>query len=150
VLLVKWSSHRATHQPKCNAAAHRGTNNPLKLPMSKPSDDLSDETLHQSTATGEYEGRDALVVEKFCADAMKNALAPEPTASDLSEPGLPLFGFRSKRDLSLGGFEPLADPRRNFSPNAQFPGPTLKAENSPWVARFYFGSWECQFPSSFF
>ena len=82
-------------------------------------------------------------MEKFCADAMKNALAPEPTASDLSEPGLPLFG-------SLGGFEPLADPRRNFSPNAQFPGPTLKAENSPWVAQFYFGSWECQFPSSFF
>jgi hypothetical protein len=35
-------------------------------------------------------------MEKFCADAMKNALAPEPTASDLSEPGLPLFGFRSK------------------------------------------------------
>ena len=34
-------------------------------PMPKPSDDLSDEILHQGLATGEYEGRDALVAEEI-------------------------------------------------------------------------------------
>ena len=33
--------------------------------MPKPSDDLSDENLHQGLATGEYEGRDALVAEEI-------------------------------------------------------------------------------------
>ena len=55
--------------------------------MPKPSDDLSDEQLHQGLATGEYEGRDALVAEKFCADDMTSVLALASTASDGSEPG---------------------------------------------------------------
>ena len=38
--------------------------NLLNCPMPKPSDDLSDET-HQGLATGEYEGRDALVAEEI-------------------------------------------------------------------------------------
>jgi hypothetical protein len=33
--------------------------------MPKPSEDLSDETLYQGLATGEYEGRDALVAEEI-------------------------------------------------------------------------------------
>ena len=33
--------------------------------MPKPSDDLSDENLHQGLATGEYEGRDAKVAEEI-------------------------------------------------------------------------------------
>jgi hypothetical protein len=33
--------------------------------MPKPSDELSDESLHQGLATGEYEGRDALVAEEI-------------------------------------------------------------------------------------
>ena len=33
--------------------------------MSKPSDDLSDEQLHQGLATGELAGRDALVAEEI-------------------------------------------------------------------------------------
>jgi hypothetical protein len=35
------------------------------FPMPKPSDDLSDEQLHHGLATGEYEGRDALVAEEI-------------------------------------------------------------------------------------
>ena len=33
--------------------------------MPKPSDDLNDEILHQGLATGEYEGRDALVAQEI-------------------------------------------------------------------------------------
>ena len=33
--------------------------------MPKPSDDLSDENLHQGLATGEYEGRNALVAQEI-------------------------------------------------------------------------------------
>ena len=33
--------------------------------MPKPSDDLSDEQLHQGLTTGEYQGRDALVAEEI-------------------------------------------------------------------------------------
>jgi hypothetical protein len=33
--------------------------------MPKPSDDLSDENLHQGLATGRYEGRDALIAEEI-------------------------------------------------------------------------------------
>ena len=33
--------------------------------MPKPSDDLSDDQLHQGLATGAYEGRDALVAQEI-------------------------------------------------------------------------------------
>ena len=33
--------------------------------MPKPSDDLTDEQLHQGLTTGEYQGRDALVAEEL-------------------------------------------------------------------------------------
>jgi hypothetical protein len=33
--------------------------------MPKPSDDLSDEQLHQDLATGEFQGRDALIAEEI-------------------------------------------------------------------------------------
>jgi hypothetical protein len=33
--------------------------------MPKPSDDLSDEQIHQGLTTGEYQGRDALVAEEI-------------------------------------------------------------------------------------
>jgi hypothetical protein len=33
--------------------------------MAKPSDDLSDEALHQGLATGEFQGRDALIAEEI-------------------------------------------------------------------------------------
>ena len=33
--------------------------------MPKPSDDLTDDQIHQGLATGEYEGRDALVAEEI-------------------------------------------------------------------------------------
>jgi hypothetical protein len=61
--------------------------------MPKPSDDLSDETLHQGLATGEYEGRDALVAEEILRRRHEERAR---TASDSSEPGLLPFGFGSK------------------------------------------------------
>jgi hypothetical protein len=33
--------------------------------MPKPSDDLSDDRLHQGLATGEFQGRDALIAEEI-------------------------------------------------------------------------------------
>ena len=33
--------------------------------MPKPSDDLTDEQIHQGLTTGEYQGRDALVAEEI-------------------------------------------------------------------------------------
>jgi hypothetical protein len=33
--------------------------------MAKASDDLSDEALHQGLATGEFQGRDALIAEEI-------------------------------------------------------------------------------------
>jgi hypothetical protein len=33
--------------------------------MAKPSDDLSDEALHHGLATGEFQGRDALIAEEL-------------------------------------------------------------------------------------
>ena len=64
--------------------------------MPKPSDDLSDETLHQGLATGEYEGRDALVAEEILRRRHEERARSGATASDLSEPGLLPFGFGSK------------------------------------------------------
>ena len=51
--------------PKPLLRLKQAATNLLKLSMTKPSNDLSDETLHQGLATGEYEGRDALVAEEI-------------------------------------------------------------------------------------
>jgi len=42
--------------------------------MPKPSDDLTDEQLHQGLTTGEYQGRDAWWRKNFYVDGMRNVL----------------------------------------------------------------------------
>ena len=78
VLLEKWGCGPMTFSDDLVPRAHnpsaqrlsRGTPSSdqspeIPCPMPKPSDDLSDENLHQGLATGKYEGRDALVAEEI-------------------------------------------------------------------------------------
>jgi hypothetical protein len=64
--------------------------------MPKPSDDLSDEQLHQGLASGDYEGRDALVAEEILRQGMRNGLVLAVIALASSEQWLLLFGFGSR------------------------------------------------------
>ena len=76
VLLEKWGSGPVTFSDEAVAsaqsisskvypAARQAATHPLNRPMPKPSDDLSDAKLHLGLATGEYEGRDALVAQEI-------------------------------------------------------------------------------------
>jgi hypothetical protein len=94
--------------------------------MSKPTDDLSDENLHQGLATGEYEGRDALVAQEILRRRHEERARTGSYRLGLVGAWAAAFWLWIKLGLKPRVVQaPLAIPRRNFSPNAQFPAPTL-------------------------
>src|SRR4029078_2467621 len=116
--------------------------------MPKPSDDLSDEQLHHGVATGEYEGRDALVAEEILRRRHEERARTGPYRLGFIGAWAASFWLWIKVRLKPRG---LWQPAQGLLLRTHsFLHQRSNTETLPWVARFYFGYLECQFPSLFF
>jgi len=89
--------------------------------MPKPSEDLSDETLYQGLATGEYEGRDALVAEEILRRRHQERARSGRYRLGFVGAWAAAFWLWIKLRLKpRGDLASLADAQRNFSSNARF------------------------------